>query len=101
MKTPLTPSQKKKTACLYNGFFLNISYADQKNVFFYLRFTRLTRLSLDNNLLSTCKGLGGLESLQSLRLDGNRITDTRGLARLTNLTSLDLSRNQIKKLQVC
>ncbi|GAQ81722.1 hypothetical protein KFL_000890110 [Klebsormidium nitens] len=63
------------------------------------RFTRLTNLVLDNNLLTTCKGLGALETLQVLRLEGNRIIDTRSLARLTNLTSLDLSRNQIKKLQ--
>lgn len=68
--------------------------------FFLSRFTRLTSLYLDHNHLATCRGLGGLESLQILTLDGNRITDTWGLARLTSLTSLDLSRNRIQKLQV-
>ena len=64
-----------------------------------------TDLDLDENKLTSVKGLEKLTHLERLRLGGNQLTDVKGLEKLTQLRELwlvgnpDLTKAQIAQLQ--
>ena len=66
---------------------------------------QLKELPLDDNQLTSVKGLEDLTQLEGLWLPRNQLTDLKGMEKLTQLRQLDLSDNpnltkaQIDKLQ--
>ena len=62
------------------------------------RFT-ITKLILDNNVISEIKGLENLTHLEHLSLRKNHITEIKGLERLKYLKILDLSHNNISEIK--
>jgi len=59
------------------------------------KLTQLTKLDLSGNKLTDVKGLEQLTQLTKLELSGNKLTDVKGLEQLTQLTQLGLSDNQL------
>lgn len=59
---------------------------------------KLTKLQLDNNIITKIKGLDCLVNLQWLDLSFNMITVIEGLDKCTKLTDLSLFKNRITQL---
>jgi Leucine-rich repeat (LRR) protein len=65
------------------------------------KLTLLTELYLDANKLTSVKGLEKLTHLTGLGLEDNQLTDLKGLEKLTQLTTLDLGGNpDLTKAQI-
>ena len=68
-------------------------------------FEKVRKLNLNNNQLTSVKGLEKLTQLTFLNLKDNQLTSVKGLEKLTQLRLLDLNRNpdltkaQINELQ--
>lgn len=60
---------------------------------------RITKLQLDNNVITRIENLEHLTNLTWLDLSFNEITEIRGLETLTKLTDLSLTHNQISELE--
>lgn len=61
--------------------------------------TRLTKLQLDNNVITKIENLEHLTNLTWLDLSFNQITEIRGLDKLTKLQDLSLTHNEIGELE--
>ena len=65
------------------------------------KLTQLTWLGLPDNKLTSVKGLEKLTKLESLHLQGNQLTDVKELENLDQLRSLDLKGNpDLTKAQI-
>ncbi len=59
---------------------------------------KLTKLQLDNNIITKIQGLDGLVNLKWLDLSFNLITKIEGLDKCTKLSDLSLFKNHIETL---
>ena len=62
-----------------------------------LKFTKLTRLSLHNNMITKIENLDSLVNLQKLYLDHNRIRCLEGLRNCTQIEEIDLSNQKLPR----
>ena len=62
-----------------------------------LKFTKLTRLSLHNNLITKIENLDSLVNLQKLYLDHNRIRCLEGLRNCPKLEEIDMSNQKLPR----
>lgn len=72
-----------------------LSANEIKDTSFLRACIRLTKLRVDDNLLTSLDSLQDLAELQTLTASHNQLTDISGISNCTNLTYLDLSDNHI------
>jgi len=78
---------------------LSFSFKNLKRIDYLAPFQALTKLQLDNNVISTVENLDHLVNLTWLDLSFNNITKIEGLDKLTKLTDLSLYNNSISEVE--
>ena len=78
---------------------LSYSFKNLKRIDYLAPFQALTKLQLDNNVISKIENLDHLVNLTWLDLSFNNITKIEGLDKLTKLTDLSLYNNSISVIE--
>ena len=78
---------------------LSYSFKNLKRIDYLVPFEALTKLQLDNNVISKIENLDHLVNLMWLDLSFNNITKIEGLDKLTKLTDLSLYNNSISVIE--
>mmetsp|Transcript_39587 Transcript_39587/g.98026 ORF Transcript_39587/g.98026 Transcript_39587/m.98026 type:complete len:526 (-) Transcript_39587:264-1841(-) len=78
---------------------LSYSFKNLSRIAYLAPFQALTKLQLDNNVISKIENLEHLVNLTWLDLSFNKITKMEGLDKLTKLTDLSLYNNEITTIE--
>lgn len=91
--------EKRKQMDYKDAESLSYSFKNLKRIDYLVPFQALTKLQLDNNVISKIENLDHLVNLTWLDLSFNNIARIEGLDKLTKLTDLSLYNNSITVLE--
>ena len=91
--------EKRKQMEYKDAESLSFSFKNLKRIDYLAPFQALTKLQMDNNVISKIENLDHLVNLTWLDLSFNNISKIEGLDKLTKLTDLSLYNNNISVLE--
>ena len=91
--------EKRRAMAFSEATSLSFSYKNLCKIDYLTPFEALTKLQLDNNIITEIKNLAHLTNLRALDLSFNNLAKIEGLETLTKLKDLSLYNNQIAKLE--
>jgi len=91
--------EKRRAMAFSEATSLSFSYKNLCKIDYLTPFEALTKLQLDNNIITEIKNLAHLTNLRALDLSFNNLAKIEGLETLTKLKDLSLYNNQIATLE--